>query len=52
MRAHPGDGTMDVEELGTVFISLGTELNDRELQKVGEHLCPNNSTANNSSKQL
>jgi hypothetical protein len=48
MRAHPGDGTMDVEELGTVFVSLGTELNDRELQKVGEHLCPNNSTANNS----
>ena len=25
---------MDVEELGTVFVSLGTELNDRELQKV------------------
>ncbi len=25
---------MDLEELSTVFVSLGAELNDRELQKV------------------
>jgi len=29
-----GDGTIDLEELGTVFVSMGQELNDRELQKV------------------
>lgn len=34
MRAHPGDGTIDIEELSTMFTMLGFELNDRELQKV------------------
>ena len=34
VRVHPGDGTMDLEELSTVFVSLGAELKDRELQKV------------------
>ena len=34
MGTTTGDGTIDLEELGTVFMSLGQELNDRELQKV------------------
>lgn len=29
-----GDGTIDLEELGTIFVSFGQELNDRQLQKV------------------
>ena len=29
-----GDGTIDIDELSTVMLSLGQELNDRELQKM------------------